>query len=84
MKTDIHPQYYPKAKVECACGTSFTIGSTQEKIQVEVCSACHPFYTGKEKTFDRVGQVQKFRERLNKTAKTPTKKTSTGRKKKNA
>jgi large subunit ribosomal protein L31 len=64
MKKDIHPQYFPKAKVSCACGNSFLVGATQESIEVEVCSACHPFYTGKEKIMDKVGQVQKFRSRL--------------------
>ena len=64
MKKDIHPQYYPKAKVTCACGNTFTLGSTQETLQVEVCSNCHPFYTGRENLMDKVGRVQKFRERL--------------------
>ena len=64
MKRDIHPQYYPNARVQCACGNSFTVGSTKELIEVEICSKCHPFYTGKEKTMDAVGQVQKFRKRL--------------------
>ncbi len=69
MKKDIHPTYYPEAKVQCACGNSFTVGSTKESLQVEICSACHPFYTGKEKTLDKVGQVQKFRERVSKSKK---------------
>jgi len=64
MKEDIHPKYYPNARVQCACGNTFTVGSTKEFIEVETCSLCHPFYTGKEKTLDRVGQVQKFRKRL--------------------
>ena len=64
MKKDIHPTYYEKAKVKCACGNTFEIGSTQATIEVEVCSACHPFYTGQDKLMDRVGRVQKFRERL--------------------
>ena len=64
MKKDIHPKYYPKAKVQCACGNNFTTGSTKEYLEVEICSACHPFYTGKEKVVDAVGQVQKFRKRL--------------------
>lgn len=66
MKNGIHPAYYPKAQVSCACGNTFTIGSTQERVEVEVCSSCHPLYTGKEKTLDRVGQVQKFKKRLEK------------------
>lgn len=64
MKKDIHPTYYPKAKVQCACGNSFTVGSTKEFIEVEICSACHPFYTGKEKMLDAMGRVEKFRKRL--------------------
>ena len=63
MKKDIHPTYYPKAKVKCACGNSFYIGSTKPEIEVEICSACHPFYTGKEKIIE-TGQVEKFRKRL--------------------
>jgi len=66
MKKDIHPTYFPKAKVTCACGNTFLIGATKESIEVEVCSACHPFYTGKAKIMDKVGRVQKFRQRLSK------------------
>lgn len=64
MKKDIHPKYYPKAQIKCACGNTFTVGSTKEFLEVEICSACHPFYTGKEKIVDALGQVQKFRKRL--------------------
>ncbi|HCM36406.1 MAG: 50S ribosomal protein L31 [Candidatus Wildermuthbacteria bacterium RIFCSPLOWO2_02_FULL_47_9c] len=64
MKKDIHPTYYPKAKVACACGNTFIVGSTQPTLEVEVCSACHPFYTGQDKVMDKVGRIQKFRERL--------------------
>jgi len=64
MRKDIHPKYYPKAKVICACGNTFTVGSTQELIEVEICSNCHPFYTGKEKLVDALGRVEKFRKRL--------------------
>jgi len=63
MKEKIHPTYYPKAKTTCACGNSFTIGSTQEKIEVEICSACHPLYTGEEKIIDTAGRVEKFKAR---------------------
>lgn len=63
MKTDIHPTYHSKAKVTCSCGTSFTVGSTLPKMHVEVCSACHPFYTGKGKLVDTLGRVDKFRTR---------------------
>ena len=63
MKKDIHPTYFAAAKVVCACGNSFTTGSTKEEIHVEVCSACHPFYTGKQKLVDTAGRVEKFLER---------------------
>lgn len=63
MKAEIHPQYFPKAGVKCACGNSFTVGSTKEFIDTEICAKCHPFYTGKEKVLDKVGRVQKFKER---------------------
>ena len=64
MKKDIHPKYYEKARVQCACGNIFTIGSTKELIEVEICSKCHPFYTGKDKIVDAMGRVEKFRKRL--------------------
>lgn len=63
MKTDTHPVYFPSAKVTCACGNAFIVGSTKEKIQVEICSACHPFYTGTEKILDAAGRVEKFKVR---------------------
>ncbi len=64
MKSEIHPKYYPKAKITCACGHQFTVGSTAENIQVELCSSCHPFYTGKQKLVDTARRVEKFKERL--------------------
>jgi len=66
MKKGIHPKYYPQATVKCACGNTFTVGSTKEHIEIEICSACHPFYTGQEKRVESVGQVQKFKKRLEK------------------
>lgn len=63
MKKDIHPTYYPKAKVKCACGNEFTVGSTREEISVEICSACHPFYTGQDKVIDTAGRVERFKAR---------------------
>lgn len=66
MKKDIHPKYYSEAKVHCACGNNFTTGSTKEYIEVEACSKCHPFFTGKEKMIDAMGQVEKFKKRLQK------------------
>ncbi|OGF49959.1 50S ribosomal protein L31 [Candidatus Giovannonibacteria bacterium RIFCSPLOWO2_12_FULL_44_25] len=62
MKSDIHPKYH-KAKIECACGAELGVGSTKEKVSVEICSNCHPFYTGKEKMVDAAGRVEKFRSR---------------------
>jgi large subunit ribosomal protein L31 len=62
MKTDIHPAY-AQTKVTCACGNSFTVGSTKEAISVEICSACHPFYTGGEKLMDTAGRVERFKAR---------------------
>jgi large subunit ribosomal protein L31 len=70
MKKDIHPNYYPEARVECACGNVFTIGATMPKISVEICSKCHPFYSGKEKVIDTAGRVEKFRARREKGATT--------------
>ena len=64
MKTETHPTYFPEAKVVCACGRTFTVGSTQEKLEVEICSACHPFYTGNEKILDAAGRVEKFKNRM--------------------
>jgi large subunit ribosomal protein L31 len=63
MKADIHPTYYPNAVFTCACGATYTIGSTKESVQVEICSNCHPFYTGAEKVLDSAGRVDKFNTR---------------------
>jgi large subunit ribosomal protein L31 len=63
MKKDIHPQYFDNTKVTCACGHTFVVGSTLEKIDVEICSACHPFYTGQDKIMDTAGRVEKFKTR---------------------
>jgi large subunit ribosomal protein L31 len=59
MKTDIHPEYV-EATVSCACGETFTTRSTKPEIKVEICSQCHPFYTGKQKMVDTEGRVEKF------------------------
>jgi large subunit ribosomal protein L31 len=74
MKKNRHPKYYPNAQVKCACGNTFTVGSTKEFIEVEICSKCHPFYTGKEKIIDTMGRVEKFRKRLAKKAEMAAKK----------
>lgn len=63
MKTDIHPEYYAKATVKCACGNTFTVGSTKDHIDVEVCSACHPFFVGDESKKILAGRLEKFKTR---------------------
>jgi large subunit ribosomal protein L31 len=63
MKADIHPTYYPNAQATCACGATYVVGSTKEIIEVEICSACHPFYTGQEKVLDTTGRVDRFKKR---------------------
>ncbi len=60
MKAAIHPPYHTKATVTCACGNVFSIGSTVEDVRVELCSACHPFYTGKQNFVDTGGRIEKF------------------------
>lgn len=69
MKKDIHPKYHTESKATCACGASFPIGSTKEVIEVEICSNCHPFYTGKENIVDSAGRVEKFKSRMKKASK---------------
>ena len=63
MKKNIHPPYFPNAKVKCACGNAFTVGSTKPEIQVEICYSCHPFYTGKNVLLDIAGRAEKFKAR---------------------
>jgi len=63
MKKNIHPVWYPQAKVSCACGASFTTGSTKPEIHVEICSACHPFFTGEMRFVDTQGRIEKFQAR---------------------
>ena len=63
MKADIHPKYYKDAKVTCVCGNEFTTGSTLPEIKLDICSACHPFYTGKQKLVDVEGRVQRFQKK---------------------
>ena len=60
MKAKIHPQWYKEAKISCACGHSFTAGSTKPEIKVEICGKCHPFFTGEMKFIDTQGRVEKF------------------------
>ncbi len=65
MKKDIHPEYH-LANVRCACGNEFQVGSTLKEIKVEICSQCHPFYTGKQKLVDTAGRVEKFMKKYGK------------------
>lgn len=74
MKPDIHPKYFENAKVTCACGNVFYTGSTKEELRVDICSKCHPFYTGKQKLVDTARRVEKFKERAAKKQKTVRKK----------
>ncbi|HEY5601062.1 MAG TPA: 50S ribosomal protein L31 [Patescibacteria group bacterium] len=62
MKANIHPKYYNDTKVTCACGNTFTTGSTVPEIRVELCSNCHPFYTGKHSFIDTLGRVDRFQQ----------------------
>lgn len=71
MKTDIHPTYFKDAKVICSCGNTFTVGATQKEIRVEICSKCHPFYTGEERLVDTAGRVEKFKTRRAKASTEP-------------
>jgi large subunit ribosomal protein L31 len=70
MKKDIHPQY-EEATVHCSCGNTFTTRSTKKDLHVELCSQCHPFYTGKQKLVDSGGRVDRFKKRLEKRAEAP-------------
>ncbi len=63
MKANIHPTWFPDAKVTCACGNSFATGSTQPQITVDICSKCHPFFTGQQKFIDTLGQVERFQKK---------------------
>jgi len=63
MKEKIHPTYYQDAKAICSCGNTFTIGSTKKEIKVELCSKCHPFFTGEQRVVDTAGRVERFRRR---------------------
>lgn len=66
MKTDIHPTYHDTVQVTCACGNTFETGSTAESIEIEICAACHPFFTGTAKLVDTAGRVDKFKAKVEK------------------
>jgi large subunit ribosomal protein L31 len=74
MKKDIHPKYDIKTKATCACGAIFEVGSTMPEIAMEICSKCHPFYTGNEKIMDTAGRVDRFNKRKAATASAKAKK----------
>jgi large subunit ribosomal protein L31 len=82
MKTELHPAYHPAAKVTCGCGNTFTVGATKPEIRVDICSNCHPFYTGEEKLIDTAGRVEKFRTRRTKAETAPKKEKKARAKKK--
>ncbi len=63
MKKDIHPEFHIKSNATCACGATFEVGSTKDKLAVEICSQCHPFYTGNDKVLDNAGRVERFKKR---------------------
>ena len=65
MKDKIHPKYYNDAQIICSCGNTFTVGSTKKTMRVELCSACHPFYTGERRMIDTAGRVERFKQRYN-------------------
>jgi len=64
MKANIHPKYYPNARVICSCGATWMTGSTVPEIRTDVCSTCHPYYTGEQRIVDTAGQVERFMKRL--------------------
>lgn len=68
MKQKIHPKYYSESVVKCVCGNTFKTGAAMEKIDVEICNNCHPFYTKKENLVDAAGRVEKFRQKMSKVA----------------
>ena len=65
MKADIHPTYYPNAQVVCSCGNTFTVGSSKQSLRVEICSLCHPFFTGEQRIIDTEGRVERMKRRFN-------------------
>ncbi len=82
MKANIHPTYFPNATIACACGATYTTGSIKERIDIELCAACHPFFTGKQKIVDTARRVEKFTNRMD--AKSDTAQTAKEKAAKNA
>ncbi len=81
MKKDTHPTYYENAKITCSCGATFTVGMTKESVKTDLCSQCHPFYTGKRKLIDTEGRVDKFKAKMEAAAKLKSKKGPTKKRK---
>lgn len=82
MKSGIHPKYFEKAEISCACGAILTTGSTVETMSIEICSNCHPFYTGKKKTIDSTGRVDRFKKLSEKASALKSSKPKTSKKEK--
>jgi len=76
MKKDIHGEYFENATATCACGAKYVVGSSQKEFEVEICSACHPFYTGQEKVLDTAGRVDRFKKKVAKATATKVAKKS--------
>ncbi len=80
-KKEIHPEYFPKATITCSCGAKFVVGSIKEKMQVEICSQCHPLYTGKQKFIDTAGRLERYKKMIKKSKALKDSKVKTKKKK---
>jgi len=80
-KKEIHPEYFPKATITCSCGAKFVVGSIKEKMQVEICSQCHPLYTGKQKFIDTAGRLERYKKIIKKSKALKDSKVKTKKKK---
>jgi len=80
-KKEIHPEYFPKATITCSCGAKFVVGSVKEKMQVEICSQCHPLYTGKQKFIDTAGRLERYKKIIKKSKALKDSKVKTKKKK---
>ncbi len=82
MKKDIHPAWYPKAKIKCACGQVYVVGATVPEVHVEICSHCHPLFTGQEKLIDTERRVERFERRRQEALKASTERAKIDKEKK--
>lgn len=80
-KKEIHLKYHPKATINCSCGAKFVVGSTEEKMQIEICSQCHPLYTGKQKFIDTAGRLERYKKIIKKSKALKDSKVKTKKKK---